>query len=87
MSIKAIDIQEDIKVFPIDAIRISPGDWKGTVISCPGLEDEIVNTLHKKPMECTDSLPQPIVRSYAELALGFMSKTPNGRTPRTIMCG
>ena len=48
MSIKATDIQEDIKVFLIDAIRISPGDWKGTVISCPGLEDEIVNTLHKK---------------------------------------
>jgi hypothetical protein len=48
VSIKATDNQEDIKTFLIDTIRTSPGDWKKMVTSCPGLEDEIVNTLHKK---------------------------------------
>ena len=47
VSIGATDNQ-DIKTFLIDTIRTSPGDWKETVTSCPGLEDEIVNTLHNK---------------------------------------
>ena len=46
--IKATDNREDIKTFLTNAIRPSPGDWKRTVTSCPGLEDEIVNTLHQK---------------------------------------
>ena len=48
MSIRATDNQEDIKTFLIGAIRSSPADWKETVTNCPGLEDDIVNTLHRK---------------------------------------
>ena len=48
VSIRATDNQEDIKTFLITAIRTGPGDWKKMITNCPGLEDEIVNTLHKK---------------------------------------
>ena len=76
VSIKATDNQEDIRAFLIDVIRTSPGSWKKMVTSCPGLEDEIVNTLHKKSdgmytFSPSTSCLHEIVSSYAELTPGF----------------
>ena len=86
--IKATDNQEDIKTFLTNAIRPSPGDWKRTVTSCPGLEDEIVNTLHQKAdgmyAFSLSDYSQFIFPTYFQVSMG---ETPDGRASGTIICG
>ena len=46
--ISATDNGEDIKKFIVDTINNSPPDWREDVASTPGLQEEIVTTLHEK---------------------------------------
>ena len=46
--ISATDNGADIKKFIVDTIKNSPPDWLAEVTSTPGLQEEIVNTLHEK---------------------------------------
>ena len=57
--ISATDNREDIKKFLVSAINNSPQYWLAEVTSAPGLQEEIVNTLHEKADGMYDLAPPP----------------------------